>query len=61
MKTAAEAYTERLAAINEMIVALQKKLSDHKAEFEKRSGNWGYVGDLGFVYEELVLIYAQIK
>ncbi len=46
------AYNERRKDIGEQLAALKQSLIAHGKQFRK-SGNWGYVGDLGYVSERL--------
>lgn len=51
--TAKETYHQRLTSIQKSIEILKSKLTEHNKSFEKRPGNWGYVGDLGHIDENL--------
>ena len=54
-RTAKQAYKEHSDLIKQRLLKLQKHLNvDHRAEFEASdSKNWGHVGDLAMVNEQL--------
>lgn len=51
--TAAEKYFEKSMKIQEQISKLQTALESHNEAFSNDKGNWGFVGDLGMVSNEL--------
>lgn len=48
-RTAAEAYTENIQAIEVAISKLREGLKQHGYEQAKAPKNWGFVGDAGHV------------
>lgn len=59
--TADEMYIERLNQIGEQIVNIQSLLASHIAKQSRDTTNWGYVGDLGGISEQLAEIEEMLK
>jgi hypothetical protein len=51
--TAADKYYKRLRDVEQQIKLLQQGIKKHEQKFRGDSRNWGYVGDLGHIYEQL--------
>ena len=52
-ETAAQAYSRRSKEITDHIKRIQQALKKHAQKFKKEDRNWGYVGDLGHIADEL--------
>ena len=52
-RTANQAYTEATNDITNLIRELKNKLDTHKTRQAKRPKDWGYVGDLNYIKENL--------
>lgn len=50
---AAKAYEDRRAKINHLVDQLTAALDEHETKMKASPRNWGFVGDLGNVVEEL--------
>lgn len=59
MKTADQRYNELEAEIKAIQKELNDKLVNHKKSFNGK--NWGYVGDLGYIHEQLKNINSFIR
>jgi len=53
MKQTEIKYLEHFSNIEESIKVLQEKLLKQKQGFQNNKDNWGYVGDLSYISEEL--------
>lgn len=51
--TAKETYIKNGKKVQRTLTSVQRKLKKMDKEFEKESGNWGYVGNQGHVLELL--------
>jgi hypothetical protein len=46
-------YEVNFDEIKAKLKILEIKLKDHQIQFEKKGSNWGFVGDLSYINEEL--------
>jgi hypothetical protein len=46
-------YAEKQKHIQNELVLLQEKLQRHQVSYNKNTNNWGCVGDLGHILEQL--------
>ncbi len=58
--TATETYRLRAEMANRIMAQIAKILTEHAVEAEANPLNWGYVGDLGRVNEELAQVLAAL-
>ena len=56
-----EAYNSKQAEIKQLIAQLQKALKNHANKQKKQPDNWGYVGELSSVSNDLKNINEIIK
>lgn len=54
-------YKKNQTEIAKKIKTLQDKLKKHAAQFEKDNKNWGYVGDVGYINEQLDALQGFIN
>jgi len=59
--TAAETYAKRRADIARLLDVLQMELNRHDAEFTDDPTNWGAMGDLDHLRDQLIWIVAFIS
>ena len=59
-QTAAACYAERHTECQDLLKRIASRLEQHKKEQAKDPANWGYVGDLGRVTEELAYVLASL-
>jgi hypothetical protein len=62
-ETAKQAYQARMKEIDKRLAAIRKELDRHKREF-KQDGDerdWSFVGDLGYVGEQIRIVEAFLK
>ena len=59
-KTAATDYSERAAISRDLLKRIAAHLSDHQTRQATNPNDWGYVGDLGRVNEELAQVLAAL-
>ena len=59
-KTAATDYSEKAAISQDLLKRLAARLSDHQTRQAANPNDWGYVGDLGRVNEELAQVLAAL-
>ena len=59
--TAAETYAKRRSDIARLLDVLQMELDRHDAEFTDDPKNWGAVGDLDHLRDQLIWIVAFIS
>lgn len=60
-QTANHKYQSRMLTAEAYLKIIAKLLKEHKAEQANKPLNWGYVGDLGKVNEELGEIAAFLR
>jgi len=60
-ESAAQAYKRRSQEIAKFLTTLDKQLKKHAQDFKKNETNWGYVGDLGHIAEELKDLAEGLK
>ena len=59
-KTAATEYSEKAAISRDLLKRIAARLSDHQTRQAENPNDWGYVGDLGRVNEELAQVLAAL-
>jgi hypothetical protein len=59
-KTASTDYSERAAISRDLLKRIAARLSDHQTRQATNPNDWGYVGDLGRVNEELAQVLAAL-
>ena len=63
-KTAAAAYSRKATTAQDLLKRIATRLATRLAEHQTRQadepGDWGYVGDLGHINEELVQVLAAL-
>ena len=59
-KTAATDYSEKAAISRDLLKRIAARLSDHQTRQGAAPCDWGYVGDLGRVNEELAQVLAAL-
>ena len=59
-KTAVADYKEKAVISQDLIKRIAVRLSEHQARQAAEPGDWGYVGDLGRVNEELAQVLASL-
>ena len=59
-KTAATDYSEKAAISQDLLKRIAARLSDHQTRQATNPNDWGYVGDLGRVNEELAQVLAAL-
>lgn len=59
--TAAELYKARQQEIAFQIKSLKAALAEHAKKFDKSPKNWGLVGDLGQVKQDLSVLDGFLK
>ena len=59
-KTAATDYSEKAAISRDLLKRIAARLSDHQTRQAANPNDWGYVGDLGRVNEELAQVLAAL-
>jgi len=59
-QTAAACYAERHADCQDLLKRIAVRLEQHHKEQAQEPANWGHVGDLGRVTEELAYILASL-
>lgn len=57
-KTANQAYADSARSLDEKVAKLQAAIAKHRKQQASDGANWGYVGDLGFMHEQLDNILA---
>lgn len=50
---AKKAYNTRKDNVQRMMSQLSEIVADHSRAFRNESSNWGYVGEIGYVEEQL--------
>ena len=59
-KTAGTDYSEKAAISRDLLKRIAARLSDHQTRQAANPNDWGYVGDLGRVNEELAQVLAAL-
>jgi hypothetical protein len=59
-QTATAAYRKNLATAQETLRRIAAQLAEHEARQAAQPLNWGYVGDLGHINEELAQVLAGL-
>ena len=59
-KTAAAAYSQNATTAQGLLKRITTRLSEHQARQAAEPNDWGYVGDLGRVNEELAQVLAAL-
>ena len=54
-------YNQLMEKIENDLILLYEKLKNHQKEFNKDSSNWGYVGDLEYVRNEIDEVVKFLK
>lgn len=54
-------YNQLMIKIENDLILLYEKLKKHQKEFNKDSSNWGYVGDLEYVSNEIDEVVKFLK
>ena len=61
MKSANDSYSERLEKVCKQLENIKQLLECHVAEQGRNRKNWGYVGDLGAISEQLAGIEEMFE
>ena len=59
-KTAATEYSRKAAISQDILKRIATRLSEHQTRQAARPDDWGYVGDIGRVNEELAQVLASL-
>ncbi len=59
-KTAGTDYSEKAAISRDLLKRIAARLSEHQTRQASNPSDWGYVGDLGRVNEELAQVLASL-
>jgi hypothetical protein len=59
-QTAAAAYTEKAATSQDLLKRIANRLAEHQSKQNAEPRDWGYVGDLGHINEELAQVLAAL-
>ena len=59
-KTAAAAYSQNATTAQDLLKRIATRLSEHQARQAAEPCDWGYVGDLGHINEELAQVLAAL-
>jgi hypothetical protein len=59
-QTAATAYTQKAATTKSLLERIAIRLSEHGTRQAAEPRDWGYVGDLGHINEELAQVLASL-
>ena len=59
-KTAAAAYSQKNVITRDLLKRIATRLAEHEVEQAAKPQDWGYVGDLGHITEELAQVLAAI-
>ena len=57
-QTAAAAYSQKIAITQDLLKRLAARLAEHELQQAAKPQDWGYVGDLGHINEELAQVLA---
>ena len=59
-KTAAAAYRQKTATAQGLLKRIATRLADHQTRQAAEPRDWGYVGDIGHINEELAQVLAAL-
>jgi len=59
-KTAAAAYSQNATTAQDLLKRIAIRLAEHEARQAAEPCDWGYVGDLGHINEELAQVLAAL-
>ena len=59
-KTAAAAYSQNATTAQDLLKRIAIRLTEHQTRQAAEPGDWGYVGDLGHINEELAQVLAAL-
>jgi hypothetical protein len=59
-RTAAAAYSQNAATAQDLLKRIATRLAEHQARQVAEPTDWGYVGDLGHINEELAQVLAAL-
>ena len=59
-KTAAAAYSQKTATAQDLLKRIAARLAEHQTRQAAEPGDWGYVGDIGHINEELAQVLASL-
>jgi hypothetical protein len=59
-KTAAAAYSQNATTAQDLLKRIATRLAEHQARQAAQPRDWGYVGDLGHINEELAQVLAGL-
>ena len=57
-QTAATAYNQKNAITHDLLKRIATRLAEHEVEQAAKPQDWGFVGDLGHITEELAQVLA---
>ena len=57
-QTAAAAYSQKNAITRDLLKRIATRLTEHELQQAAKPQDWGYVGDLGHINEELAQVLA---
>ena len=59
-KTAAAAYSQNATTAQDLLKRIATRLAEHQTRQAAEPRDWGYVGDLGHINEELAQVLASL-
>ena len=59
-KTAAAAYSQNATTAQDLLKRIATRLAEHQTRQAAEPCDWGYVGDLGHINEELAQVLAAL-
>ena len=59
-KTAAAAYSQKTVNAQDLLKRIATRLADHQTRQAAEPSDWGYVGDIGHINEELAQVLASL-
>ena len=59
-KTAEAAYSQNATTAQDLLKRIATRLSEHQTRQAAQPRDWGYVGDLGHINEELAQVLAAL-
>ena len=59
-QTAAAAYSQKTATAQDLLKRIAARLAEHRTRQAAEPRDWGYVGDIGHINEELAQVLAAL-
>jgi hypothetical protein len=59
-KTAAAAYSQKTVNAQDLLKRIATRLAEHQTRQAAEPHDWGYVGDIGHINEELAQVLASL-